>query len=477
VNRVIQVFCLTMLSVISSQAISSSTSETAQLLAQGAWKVAVQKIFADARTLNRHESAIALGQIRAGLTDDALVTINETHAVNRVWLISELIRKSPALPDETRSQLFQQAVQIAHANAYADLAAGDFTKLALLSVKEGNIEAGKTLFTEAILAAQKGQGEDSAGLRRITEELTRAPLLELKGWMLAALIAVLPSSSEDKLAFPCVDLLSVAGRLEEPKYFPVLVDCAQRGIANISREGVQDYASAALADVKFELGLLGEARSLPPRLNAKIAVRNGQFLQAQAMIHDMPQGLYVDLVQDTYLAVIHDAFQRGDLAAAEFFIRRPVRDLPAVQLANWQTLARHHLQMGQVQLSDDSNAKAIDVLPRLSAAQRIYGRNVKIVAHLAIALQRQGRIEQARQVIQVAQTLLVRIPDRQVDDQIEAQLSVAAALWWTDQRPAACEGFLKAYLKAQQMPEDSSSADSRKARQLSTVGNAIVDLI
>lgn len=476
-NRVIHVFCLIMLNVILGQAIASPTSETEQLLTQGAWSVAAQQIFSEARTLNRHESAIALGQIRAGLIDDALVTINDTHAVNRVWLISELIRKSPALPDETRSQLFQQAVQIAQTNTHADLAAGDFAQLALLSVGQGDTEIGKALFADAVLAAQKGHGEDSAGLRRITEQLTRAPLSELKDWMLTALIGALPSSSADKLAFPCVDLLSVAGRLGEPKYYPVLLACAQRGIANISREGVQTYASVALAEVKLELGLLGEARGLPPALHAKVAVRNGQFVQAQAIIQDMPQGLYVDLAQDTYQAVIRDAFQRGDLAAAEFFIKRPVRDLPAVQLANWQTLARHQLQVGQVQLSDESDARSIEVLPRMSAAQDVYGRNVQAVAHLATGLQRRGRPEQAQQVMQVAQELLVRIPDRRIDDQIEAQLSVAAALWWTDQRPAALHSFLQAYLKVQQMPEDGYSAASRKARQLSAVGNAIVDLI
>lgn len=476
-NRVIQVFCLTMFSVISSQAIASPSRETEQLLTHGTWIVAAQQIFSEARTLNRHEPAIAQGQIRAGLIDDALITINGTHAVSRVWLVSELIRKSPALPETTRAQLFKQAAQTAQANAHADLAAGDFTKLALLSVREGNIELGKTLFTEAILSAQKGQGEDSVGLQRITEELARAPLSELKGWMLTELIEALPKSSADKLAFPCIDLLSVAGRLEEPKHYPILLEYAQRGIANISRDGVQNNAAAALAEVKLELGLLDEARALPPALSAKVAARNGQLAEAQAIIQDMPQGLYVDLAQDTYQAVIRDAFQRGDLAAAEFFISHPVRDLPAVQLANWQTLAQHQLQAGQPQRSDESDARSVEVLPRLSAAQDVYGPHVQTVAHLAIALQRKGRHRQAQQVIQVAQKLLARISDRRIDDQIEAQLGVAAALWWTDQRPAAHYSILQAYQKVQQMPEDDYSAVRRKARQLAVLGNAIVDLI
>lgn len=476
-NRLIRVLCLTMLSVILGQAIASPTSETEQLLTQGAWKVAAQHIFAEARTLNRHESAIALGQIRAGLIDDALVTINGTHAVNRVWLISELIRKSPVLPDETRSQLFQQAVQLAQVNVQADLAAGDFAQLALLSVRQGDTETAKALFADAVLAAQKGQGEDSAGLWRITEQLTRAPLSEVKEWMLTVLIEALPNSRADKLAFPCIDLLSVAGRLGEPKYYPVLLECAQRGIANISREGVQTNASAALAEVKLELGLLDEVRGLPPALHAKVAVRDGQFVQAQEIIQDLPEGLYVDLAQGTYQAVIRDAFQRGDLAAAEFFIKRPVRDLPAEQLTNWQALAQHQLQVGHIQLSDESDARSIEVLPRLSAARDVYGRDVKAVAYLAIALQRRERPEQAQQVLQVAQELLVRISDRRIDEQIEALLSVATALWWTNQRPAAHHSILQAYLKAQQMPEDDYSAVSRKARQLSAVGNAIVGLI
>jgi len=449
------------------------------LIAADRWKEAARLIFLEARATNKHEPTIVIGQAKAGFVEDALDTINATHIASRSWLLMSLVHEAPSLSTEKRDELLRHALDSARGKAVGKspnyLKSGDLARIALYYSGKGAASDAKLIFSEAVIAAEKGLTEEgSGGFRQITELIRRAPTGEIKPWMLSVLQLSLNKTEDARnLAFACIDMVAVAARLESQDLMAPFVDCSTSAIAKIGVAPMKNSAIEALSKAKDEAGISNFAPSNSPFIEAIREARAGNAQKSYAIISGLGQNLYVDHKGAAYEQVFSDAIRRGDLKTALYFAERPARQLSYQEVSVWQRLAEKQIEIGNRQSASDSYGKASLALGRINSSANIYLFDIQSVVRLGESMLQNGMKDEGRRTLLLVQPLLERISEKRIDDRAKASIAFSGALWRLGMQAEAKRLIQQAYFYAQSYDTKSLYGDMEKARLLASIGQSI----
>ena len=478
-----------------------SVPDVEHLIATGQWEAAARLIFKEARATNRHESDIVTGQAKAGFIQDALETIEGTHAASRSWLLMTVVNEAPSLPSDKRDDLIRNALASARARTSrtADnyLRSGDLTRIALYYSAHGSENDARAIFSEAVASAEAGLSEESSGgFRQITGQMRSAPAGEVKPWMLSMLqsslnkaVANLPNivdvirsmisskmlktADTGSLAFACIDLVAVAGRLESRDHIPPFIECATSSIAKIDKTSMKNRASEALAKAEDEAGYSNASPDLPIVVAMREARTENIEKSYQIIVSKFGENLYVDQRMAAYEKVFNDAISRGDLKTALYFAERPVRQLSSHEISVWRQLAEKQIEMGDKESASDSYRKALTILDRLNASPRVHEFDISAVVNLGESMLRNGMEDEGRRTLLLSQPLLERVSEKQMLGRITASISVSKSLWRIGVNTEAKKLIQHAYSYAHSYDTKKRLGDMHKARLLARIAQAI----
>ncbi|EXI66039.1 MAG: hypothetical protein AW08_02778 [Candidatus Accumulibacter adjunctus] len=474
---ILATYCLAM--ACCSAIAKEPISDVDGLIAADRWQEAARLIFLEARATNKHESAIVIGQARAGFVDDALDTINATHIASRSWLLMSLVHEAPSLSTEKRDELLRNALDSARGNAVGKwpnyLKSGDLARIALYYSGKGATSDAELIFSEAVTAAEKGLTEEGGGgFRQITELMRRAPAGEIKPWMLSVLPRSLNKTEDARSrAFACIDMVSVAARLQSRDLMAPFLDCSNSAIAKIRVAGMRMSAVEALATAKDEAGISNFAPSDSPFFEAIREARAGNTEKSYEIVSGLRQNLYVDHKGEAYEQVFSDAIRRGDLKTAVYLAERPAGQLAYREVSVWQRLAEKQIETGDRESASDSYGKASLAVGRISSSANIYFFDIQSVVRLAESMLRHGMKEEGRRTLLLVQPLLERISERRIDDRIKASIAVAEPLSRLGMRSEAKRLIRQAYFYAHSYDTERLHGDMEKARLLASIGQSI----
>jgi tetratricopeptide (TPR) repeat protein len=481
-----------------------SASDVENLIATNQWEEAAKLMFREARAIDRHEPSIVTGQARAGFIRDALETIEGTHPSSRSWLLMTVVKEAPSLPSDKRDELIRNALAAARAqrNRISDnyLRSGDLVRIALYYSAQGSENDAKAVFSEAVTSAEAGLLEEgSGGFRQITEQMRTSLDGEVKPWMISILqsslskvVTNLPSlvdvvlsmirngsTKVDKnadigsLAFACIDLVAVAGRLESRDQVPPFIECATSSIAKIGKTSRKRHASEALDKAEAEAGY-SIISSDSPIVESMREARAGNIEKSyQIVVSEFGENLYVDHRLAAYEKIYNDAIKRGDLKTALYYAERPVRQLPHHEISVWRQLAEKQIEMGDRTSASDSYRKALSTLDKLIASPQIYDSGIAAIVNLAESMLRNGMQDEGRRTLLLYQLLLERISEKQMLDRTTVSISVSKSFWRIGMKTEAKKLIQQAYSYAHSYDTNKLHGDMDKARLLAFIAQTI----
>lgn len=498
-----KLFLVTIFSlIIACPAIAKeSISDVEHLIATDHWEEAAKLMFQEARAIDRHEPNIVTGQAKAGFIQDALETIEGTHLASRSWLLMTVVNEAPSLPSDIRDDLIRNALASARArtNRTADnyLRSGNLARIALYYSAQGSENDARAIFLEAVASAEAGLTEEgTGGFRQITEQMRSALPGEVKPWMISMLqsclnkaVANLPNivdvmlsmisskmvktADPGSLAFACIDLVAVAGRLESRDHVPPFIECATSSIAKIDKTSMKSHASEALAKAEDEAGY-SSASSDSPIVEAMREARAGNIEKSyQIIVSKFGENLYVDQRMAAYEKVFNDAISRGDLKTALYYAERPVRQLSSHEVSIWRQLAEKQIEMGDRPSASDSYRKALSILDRLNTSPQVYEFDISAIVNLGESMLRNGMQDEGRRTLLLSQSLLERISEKQMLDRTTASISVSKSLWRIGVNTYAKKLIQQAYSYANSYDTKKLHGEMDKARLLALIGQAI----
>lgn len=435
-------------------------------------------IFVEARSANAHETGIVLGQAKAGYVKDAMETIDGTWPASRSWLLVLLMREATGLSSEFKSQLMQDALESARkrmaGNATNYIRSGDLARVSIYFSGQGRDDEAKHIFSEALATATKGLAEESTGgFRQVTEEVRNAPTSEIRRWMIDAIEATFRTARRsENLAFACVDMVVVAGKMNSDLARP-FIECGAASIAEARSSPMREMAAESLAKAKNEIGITDRD---PPGSFTQKAIREaraGHPQNAYAIVSALDQNLYVDQKTDAYMGVFDDAIHRGDLVAAKYFAERPVRQLMFREIYVWQKVAEAQLAVRDGASAQLSYRKALAALDKMASSSVAYWFDIRSILELSRSLVKNGDAVNGRRCLAIAQSLINRIPDTRMGERVRAWAALAESFWKFGAQTAAKGLWVLAYSAAHSYDTKQLHGNMEKARLLTTVAKSI----
>lgn len=470
----------TCIAMLVQQAFAETASpDIDKLMAANQWKDAARAIFLEAIAIDKHQSAVIVGQAKGGFINDALDTISRTHLVSWPDHFLSVAQEADGITSEKRNELVQKALEAAR-NLTGDsvnyVKSYSLTNIALYYSKSGADSEAKALFAEALVAAEKGLTEKgSGGFGNIAQAMKDASPGSVRDWMLVPLKASLGKPSEaDSQAFACIDMVSVAARLGRPEQASPFVECAKSAIRRINDRSRRGWADERLADAAQSIGITIAGASVSPYGEAIREARAGNLQKSYDIVTSLNSNLYVNHRVGAYGQVLSDAIQRNDLKTAHFFAERALEKGFSHEVAVWQKIAEKEVQLGDKKSAVESYARAVSALH--PGDSRYYVADVLVFLRLGESLLRSGMKDEARRVILSSLPLFEGIADkRRKDDLVRASVAEAESLWKIGMRAEAKSFLRQAYQLASTYDVGKVSyGDSKKASLLATVGSTAV---
>ena len=329
------------------------------------------------------------------------------------------------------------------------------------------------IFSEALATATKGLSEETTGgFRQVSETIRRAPISEIRPWMIDAIWATLKTAQRsENLAFACIDMVVVAGKLSRDMARP-FIECVEASVAEARNTTMKKLASESLAKAKDEIGVADRPTDLLHQAAIREA-RAGNPQSAYAIISTLGQTLYVDHKMDAYIRVFDDAIRRGDLFTAKYFAERPVRQLVFRQIYVWQKLAQAQVRVGDRTSAKGSYREALAALDRMASSSAVYWFDIRSILDLSGSLAKNDAEADGRRCVEAARSLLNRIPDKQMRDHVRSLTAVAESFWKFGEQTTAKKLWLSAYSAAHSYDTKQLHGDMEKALLLATVAQSI----
>lgn len=461
--------------LITFQAIAEdASSDVETLIKANKWKEATRAVFIEAREAYKHEPSISIGLAKAGFLEEALDTVAREHPNTWSWRLLSLVREVPSIPQAKKEDLIQKSLDAARnetGKAANYIKSGDLARLALFYSREGKESQAKSVFSEAVVAAEKGMAEEgSGGYRQITEAMARDHEA-VKAWMLDPLRENVGRTGEPfNVAFACLDLASVTkriGRTDQESEF------VKRGIAaakKIDKAPMRKSALDQLAVVAQEIGVADSGLEIPPDALAVREAAAGNAPKAYVIVSSLGQTLYVDHQMAAYEKVFNDAIKRDDLTTALYFAERPIKKISSAESGVWQKMAEKQMERGDKKAAFESYEKAVSALGSSASNSQRYLFDIKAALLLGESMRRNGLDAKGHRMIQEAQTMVGQIYEKQTEDRIKAFTLVAEAFWRLGSRAEAKGMLLEAYRLAHSYDVTRYLGDMKKGQSLSEVG-------
>lgn len=197
--------------IVPFSAAAQGPSRVEVLLNRGNWKDASRQIFLEARTANKYQWSLPVGQAKAGFLEDALETINGMHPKSQPEALLELVENVPSLGSSRSAEIVIQALELARkSTGISDVAftAGSLARIALFYSRQGAIADAKAIFDESLNAAEIGMADnDSNGYRRVSEAIA-GNAKSSQDWMVGRVVARLQRQGPtENTAFTYLDLV------------------------------------------------------------------------------------------------------------------------------------------------------------------------------------------------------------------------------------------------------------------------------
>lgn len=447
-------------------------SNVESLISGNRWKEASRAIFVEAKSANKFEWSILAGQAKAGFFDDALDTIAGMHPNMQPGALLALVADVPSIPPKHAVKLVQRALDLARAMSGKSanyLKSGELAKVALFYSGYGAESDARSIFQEALRAAESGATEEgSGGYRRISEALVRDP----KGsqdWMLVLVAKHLQRQGKTaNSAFTYRDLAQVAVRHAKNQLASELVESGISAAKPISQDSMRKLALEGLADVAVEAGYTKGLPEKSPYTQAIQEARSGDPQRALAIASGLSRNLYVDRGQEAHKRIFDDAVKREDLNTALYFVEHPVRPVSWKQANAWRQIAELQAKKGAKQEAAGSYLRAAQAISDSQESIR-YFEEVKATAALGASMRENGFETEGRKATLDALAMIALIPERRTDGRVRAATLIAESLWRYGMHSEAKQQVLRAYRAASGYSDKNGM---EKARLLSGLGQA-----
>lgn len=453
-------------------AAEQAPSNVESLISGNQWKEASRAIFLEARSANRFELSIPVGQAKAGFIDDALDTIGGMHPNMQPSALLALVADVPSIPPKLSVELVQRALDSARKMSGKSanyLKSGELAQVALFYSGNGAESDAKTIFEEALRAAEKGATEEgSGGYRQISEALVR-DLKNSQEWMVALVANHLQRQGRtSNSAFAYIDLAEVSARYPKSQLASELIESGISAAKAIKQESTRKYAFEKLANVALKVGYTKGLPESFPYIQAIQEARSGNPKRALAIASGLSQNLYVDHGQAVYMRIFDDAVMRGDLNTALYFAEHPIRPVSWTQANVWRQIAELQATRGAKQDAAASYLRASKAIFESREAVR-YLEEVKGMLSLGASMRQNGFESEGRKASLDALAMIGLIPERRTNDRVSATTLMAETLWRYGMHSDARQLTLRAYRLASGYSEKKGM---EKARLLSGLGQA-----
>ncbi|QBE67611.1 hypothetical protein EWM63_31320 [Pseudoduganella lutea] len=453
-------------------AAEQAPSDVEALMSNNRWKEASRAIFLEAKSANKFEWSIPAGQANAGFLDDALDTIAGMHPNTQSSALLALVADVPSIPPKRSVELVQRALALARTMSGKSanyIKSGELAKVALFYSRQRAEPDAKTIFEEALKAAEKGADEDdSGGYRQISEALVRDPKGS-RDWMVVLVAKHLQRQGKNaNSAFAYRDLAEVAIRHTNRQMASELIESGISAAKNISRESMRKSALEGLANVAVEAGYTKGLPKTSPYTQAIQEARAGNPQRALAIASALSENLYVDHGQELHRRVFDDAVKREDLKTALYLGEHPIRPVSWIQANAWRQIAELQVKKGTKQDAAGSYLRASQTISGSPEAVR-YLEEVETTLILGGSMRQNGFEAQGRKTTLGAIAMIDLIPGRRTDDRARAATLLAEALWRYGMYSEAKQQALRAYREASGYSDKNGM---EKARLLSGLGQA-----
>lgn len=458
-------------------AAEQTPSNIETLVSSNKWKEASRAILLEAKSAYKFELSIPAAQAKAGFLDDALNTIAEMHPNMQPGALLALVADAPSIPPKRSVELVQRALDLARTMSGKSanyLKSGELTTVALFYSTHGAESDARTIFEEALRAAESGIAEEgSGGYRQISEALLRNPK-SCQDWMLGLVASYLQRQGKTaESAFAYKDLAQVASQHNKSQMASELIESGISAAKAIKQDSMRKLALDGLASVAIEVGYTKELPQTSPYTQAIQEARSGSPQKALSIASGLSQNLYVDHGQAAHGRVFEDAMKREDLNTALYFAEHPLRPI-SWRLANaWMAIAELQVKKGARQDAANSYLRASQAISGSPEAVR-YLEEVRSLLTLGASMRQNELESEGRNATLDALALIDRIPERRVDDRIRAATLTAEALWLYGMQPEAKQQVLRAYRAASGYSDKNRM---EKARLLSGLGQATTTFI
>lgn len=475
VYKSFQIICCWIL-LQSSALAESAVLEVDGLMAANQWREAAKIVFLEAKRINPHDSRIAIAQAKAGLIDDALESVNELYPDARSSALLSIVRNSPILSFQKEQQLLQQALYWGRRNSdkpYTDgFKSGELASIALYYSAKGMEDKAKLTFAEAINDAQSGlMADDSSGFRRITDLLRKAPVKQVKSWMLSDIYnALIHDTDSLNRAFGCIDMVAVSARLKNRGLMNKFTDCANSAIRQIEHARRKNNAIEALGLSQIEMKGFVLPPSTSPILEAIRHARSGQIEKSYEMISGFGENLYVSHKSYAYGLIFDDAIKRGDLHTAQYFAQRGDGD---TQISIWQSLAEKQFELKSQSAAVKSYTKALTAAKTLNVATDVNLFNIHSLVRLGQSLIQHGMKEEGYKTLTIARSSIDKISPMNMEDRVLASIAVSDAFWHNGWKRGANDLIRQAYFDAHSYDTTQPFGEMRKLDLLVSIGESI----
>jgi len=445
-------------------------SNVEALIKTNRWKDVSRAIFLEAKSANKFELSIPVGQAKAGFLDDALDTIAGMHSNTQPSALLALVAEVPSISPKLSADLVQRALHLARSisGKYGNyLKSGEIAKVALFYSVQGAESDARALFEEALIAAERGATEvGSGGYRQISEALVSDPNGS-REWMVALVAKYIQRQGKTaNSAFAYRDLAQVAVRYTKSKMVLALIESGVSAAKSINQESMRQLALEEFANVAVEAGYTKWLSESSAYMQAIQQARLGHSEKALAIASKFSQNLYVDHGQDAHKRIFDDAMKREDLKTALYFVAHPVRPVSWIQTSAWRQIAELQVRKGASQDAAHSYRRASQAISDSPEVVR-YLEEVKGLLTLGASMRQNGFEAEGRKVTLDAVALVGLIPERRTDDRVSAAILCAKALWQFGLHSEAKLQALASYRAARGYSDKNGM---EKARLLSELG-------
>ena len=154
-------------------------SSVESLLKNNKWEEAARAIFLEAKSISPLEWTIPALLASSGFLKDALEAIADMHPNAQPRALLTLVDETSPISQEKKNELVQLAlgtVRKRPSDSSNYLKSGEFAQVAIFYSRAGSDDKARTIFDEALKAAESGLSEkDSGGYRQITNAMVSAP--------------------------------------------------------------------------------------------------------------------------------------------------------------------------------------------------------------------------------------------------------------------------------------------------------------